>query len=55
LNKYMSFIKGSPEKIKEMSNKDALPQNYDEICQIYTQSGFRVISLAFKPLDINFG
>jgi cation-transporting ATPase 13A3/4/5 len=28
---YKSFIKGSPEKIKEMCTPESLPENFDEI------------------------
>ena len=45
---YKTFVKGSPEKIRELCTKDSLPSNFDEILQIYTESGFRVLAVAFK-------
>jgi len=32
----------------------SLPSNYDEVLQIYTECGYRVLGLAHKPLDINY-
>jgi len=32
-NEHRAFIKGSPEKIKELSNPGSLPANFDEICE----------------------
>lgn len=40
------FVKGSPEKIKELCNLNSLPKEYDEILQQYTENGYRVISMA---------
>ncbi len=33
---YHYFVKGSPEKIKELSIKGSLPADYDEILDDYT-------------------
>ena len=51
---YRSFIKGSPEKIKELSIAQSLPRNYDQIQMKYTQQGYRVIALAYKNLNVNY-
>ncbi len=51
---YRSYVKGSPEKIKELCKSSTLPSNYEEILQIYTESGYRVLGLATKSLDINY-
>jgi cation-transporting P-type ATPase 13A2 len=34
---YKAFVKGSPEKIRELCTRESLPQNYEEILQIYTE------------------
>ena len=54
--KYKGFVKGSPEKIRELCTKDSLPSNFDEILQIYTESGFRVLAVAAKsfPHDMSY-
>ena len=45
---YHYFVKGSPEKIKELSIKGSLPADFDEILDDYTQRGYRVIALAHR-------
>lgn len=49
-NKFLAFVKGSPEKIQELCDPSTLPHNYEEILEIYTKEGFRVIGLATKAL-----
>ena len=34
--KFRAFIKGSPEKIKELSIPESVPENFDECLEIYT-------------------
>jgi cation-transporting P-type ATPase 13A2 len=48
---YKTYVKGSPEKIRELCTKESLPSNFDEILQIYTESGFRVLAVAYKNFD----
>lgn len=40
--------------IRELCNSSSLPNNFEEILEIYTQSGYRVIALATKPLKVNY-
>jgi cation-transporting ATPase 13A3/4/5 len=47
-NKHYLFLKGSPEKVKELSKPATVPSNYDAILEDYTQRGYRVISLAYR-------
>lgn len=49
-NKFRCFVKGSPEKIKELCDPDSIPSNYDDVLEQYTKEGFRVIGLATKAL-----
>jgi len=51
---FRAYIKGSPERIRELCNASTLPDNFDEILQIYTECGYRVLALATKPLNLNF-
>lgn len=53
-NSFRTFVKGSPELIREHCNSSSLPNNYEEILEIYTQSGYRVIALATKQLKISY-
>ena len=47
---FRSYVKGSPERIKDLCTKRSIPKNYDEILQIYTECGYRVLGLATKNL-----
>lgn len=51
---FRSYVKGSPEKIRELCKPESLPSNFDEVLQIYTECGYRVLAMATKPLNINF-
>jgi len=51
---FRSYVKGSPEKIRELCKDSSLPSNFDEILNIYTECGYRVLALATKPLNISF-
>ncbi|KAK3798586.1 hypothetical protein RRG08_031597 [Elysia crispata] len=44
------FVKGSPEMITALSKKESVPFDFQQELQKYTQRGFRVIALAWKPL-----
>ena len=45
----MAFVKGSPEKIKELCISQ-IPTEYDTVLEQYTKEGYRVIALANKEL-----
>jgi cation-transporting ATPase 13A2 len=51
---FKTFVKGSPERIRELCSEESLPSNFDEILEIYTECGYRVLALASKPLKINY-
>jgi cation-transporting P-type ATPase 13A2 len=51
---FRSYVKGSPERIRELCRSSTLPENFDEILEIYTECGYRVLAMATKPLNINF-
>ena len=46
------YIKGSPEKMKELSDPKTVPANFDAILDDYTQRGYRVIALGYKKVDL---
>ena len=48
------YVKGSPEKIRELCVEESIPNNYDEILQIYTEYGYRVIALAYRPINTTY-
>ncbi|CAH1775580.1 unnamed protein product [Owenia fusiformis] len=45
------YCKGAPEKIANMCRKDSIPEDFQQTLHRYTMQGFRVIALAWKPLD----
>ena len=50
---YKAFVKGSPEKILELSTKSSIPRDFQDILTMYTQEGYRVIALSYKDLPEN--
>lgn len=47
---FKAFVKGSPEKIRELCLVSSLPTNYEEVLAKYTMKGYRVIALSVKNL-----
>ena len=43
------FVKGSPEKIGELSTLESLPSNYEEEYNFHTNQGHRVLAMGYKP------
>lgn len=44
------YVKGSPEKIADLSLKHTIPKDFERILGDYTQRGFRVLALGYKSL-----
>lgn len=49
-NCFRVFVKGSPEKLEELCDKQTIPSNYKEVLEQYTKEGYRVIALATRTL-----
>ncbi|BFZ23540.1 hypothetical protein BsWGS_26579 [Bradybaena similaris] len=49
-NNFDLFVKGSPEMINSLSKSETVPYDFQQVLQSYTQHGYRVIALAWKPL-----
>lgn len=47
---YYSYVKGSPEMIKQLSLEGSLPLDYDKVLNEYTMQGFRMIAFAYKKM-----
>ena len=55
LSESFSLIcKGAPESIVKICNTSTIPKNYDSILTDLTQSGFRVLALADRPLECSW-
>ena len=46
-----AFVKGSPEKLRELCLNSSLPKNFHKILDYYAKSGFRVLACASRELD----
>lgn len=53
-NTFRTYVKGAPERIMELCDPASLPENYEEILEIYTNNGYRVLGIAHKPLKLNY-
>ncbi|CAL1530484.1 unnamed protein product [Lymnaea stagnalis] len=50
VNNFDLYVKGSPEMISSLSRPDTIPFDFHQVLQSYTEHGYRVIALAWKPL-----
>ncbi|KAJ1952430.1 hypothetical protein EC988_003559, partial [Linderina pennispora] len=54
-NKYAeTYTKGAPEVIRTICRAATIPSDFDSALDQYTQSGYRVIALAGKPLHMSY-
>lgn len=54
-NQFRAFVKGSPEKIAELSLASSLPANYNDVMEKYTRDGYRLIAIATKAMpELNY-
>lgn len=53
-NSYRYYIKGAPEKIKDLCKKDSLPIDFNKILKKSTEDGYRVLACATRPLTEKF-
>lgn len=44
------YAKGAPEKILMLSKPETIPDNFHDKLMLYTQHGYRVLALAWRPL-----
>ncbi|KAG2119505.1 uncharacterized protein F5147DRAFT_664357 [Suillus discolor] len=45
------YVKGAPEVMLEICEKDSFPQDYDDLLSYYTRRGYRVIAMAGKSIE----
>ncbi|XP_060069309.1 polyamine-transporting ATPase 13A3-like [Ylistrum balloti] len=49
-NNFDLYCKGAPEKIASLSKPETVPSDFHEVLMGYTQHGYRVLALAWRPL-----
>ncbi|KAI0682979.1 Ca-transporting ATPase [Cytidiella melzeri] len=45
------YVKGAPEVMGEICDKDSFPDDYDDLLAYYTKRGYRVIAMAGKSIE----
>ncbi|KAF8893975.1 hypothetical protein BD779DRAFT_1504591 [Infundibulicybe gibba] len=45
------YVKGAPEVMAEICNRDSFPHDYDDLLSYYTKRGYRVIAIAGKSIE----
>lgn len=50
---FVLYAKGSPEKIAEMSKSESLPKDFQRVLTAFTREGYRVIGVAYRPVDFS--
>jgi P-type E1-E2 ATPase len=45
-----AYVKGSPERISALCEKNTLPNDFDEVLEQYTSQGLRVIALSYREI-----
>lgn len=45
------YVKGAPEVMTDICDRDSLPQDYDDLLSYYTKRGYRVIAIAGKSIE----
>ncbi|TFK54011.1 hypothetical protein OE88DRAFT_1624988 [Heliocybe sulcata] len=45
------YVKGAPEVMADICEKDSFPEDYDDLLSYYTKRGYRVIAMAGKSIE----
>ena len=45
-----TFVKGSPEAIRDLSIRESIPANFNQVLESYTNQGYRVLGLGVREL-----
>ncbi|KAJ4483302.1 hypothetical protein J3R30DRAFT_3834078 [Lentinula aciculospora] len=45
------YVKGAPEVMLDICEKDSFPEDYDDLLSYYTKRGYRVIAMAGKSIE----
>lgn len=47
----IGFVKGSPEMIQTLCTEDSLPRDFEEVLEVYTREGLRVLGMSYRILE----
>ena len=50
---YNVYVKGSPEKIRELCEEGSIPKDFEQVLSFYTAQGFRVIACAERRASLH--
>ncbi|XP_054164736.1 polyamine-transporting ATPase 13A3-like [Oppia nitens] len=50
-NEYQLYVKGAPEVIATLCDPNTVPKDFDQKLLEYTEKSYRVLALAYKPLQ----
>ena len=45
------YVKGAPEVMGDICDRDSFPEDYDDLLSYYTKRGYRVIAIAGKSIE----
>lgn len=45
-----AYVKGSPEKLRELCKKQSVPSSFHKILDFYSKLGFRILACGAKTL-----
>ncbi|KAL5485211.1 hypothetical protein ACEPAI_7853 [Sanghuangporus weigelae] len=45
------YVKGAPEVMQDICDRDSFPDDYDDLLSYYTKRGYRVIAIAGKSIE----
>lgn len=51
LNKHYAFLKGAPEKIKDLCLDESIPDNFADQLNKLSLKGFRVLGLSYREIN----
>ena len=51
---YKVYSQGAPELIKEKCRKETIPQNYNEMVDMYKKGGYDIIGICGKKMKMNY-
>ena len=46
------YVKGAPEMIRSLSDDKTVPDSFQDELTSLTRQGYRVLALAWKPLEV---